>query len=74
MSAYFGALIALAPRTMHVTQTQHAFEWGLTPLQDQQLAGLVMWVPAGTVYAAAALTMAALWITRSSKRSSNAVN
>jgi cytochrome c oxidase assembly factor CtaG len=40
--------------------------WGLTPLEDQQLAGLVMWVPAGTVYAGAALAFAALWISRSS--------
>jgi putative membrane protein len=28
---------------------------GLTPLEDQQLAGLIMWIPGGLVYAAAAL-------------------
>ncbi|MBA3326117.1 MAG: cytochrome c oxidase assembly protein, partial [Rhodobacteraceae bacterium] len=26
-----------------------------TPLEDQQLAGLVMWVPAGAIYLAAGL-------------------
>jgi cytochrome c oxidase assembly factor CtaG len=46
-------------------QTVHAGDWGLTPIQDQQLAGLVMWVPAGTIYAGAALGFAALWIARS---------
>jgi putative membrane protein len=29
------------------------------------LAGLVMWVPAGLVYAGAALALAGLWIRRS---------
>ena len=35
---------------------------GLTPLEDQQLAGLIMWVPAGLVYLVAALALAGLWI------------
>ena len=48
-----------------------AAAWGLTPLEDQQLAGIIMWVPAGTIYAGAALALIALWITarRPDKRS-----
>jgi cytochrome c oxidase assembly factor CtaG len=42
-------------------------EWGISPLEDQQLAGIVMWVPAGTVYAGAVLAFAALWIRQSSQ-------
>jgi cytochrome c oxidase assembly factor CtaG len=61
-----GALIALAPHVLYGAQTLYAPEWGLTPLEDQQLAGLVMWVPAGTIYAGAALAFVALWIGRSS--------
>ncbi|WP_245464018.1 cytochrome c oxidase assembly protein [Rhizobium sp. NXC24] len=57
-----GALMALAPRVLYVEQTHAAAAWGLTPLEDQQLAGTVMWIPAGTIYAGAALVMAALWI------------
>jgi putative membrane protein len=34
-------------------------DWGLTPAADQQLGGLMMWVPACFVYAAAILTMLA---------------
>lgn len=60
-----GALMALAPVVLYRTQTADALSWGLTPLEDQQLAGLLMWVPAGTVYAGAALAFAALWIARS---------
>ena len=33
-------------------------------LEDQQLAGLVMWVPAGLAYPAAALACAAAWLRR----------
>jgi putative membrane protein len=62
-----GALMALAPRVLYTAQTQAAQSWGMTPLEDQQLAGIVMWIPAGTVYAGAALTMAALWIARSGR-------
>lgn len=60
-----GALIVVAPRVLYLRQTAGALRFGLTPLQDQQLAGLVMWVPAGTVYAGAALAFAAFWVHRS---------
>jgi putative membrane protein len=36
--------------------------WGLDPLADQQLAGVIMWVPAGAVYLAAGMTLMVAWI------------
>jgi cytochrome c oxidase assembly factor CtaG len=45
-----------------------AAAWGLTPLEDQQLAGLIMWVPAGLIYAAAALILTAYWISAAGLR------
>ena len=39
--------------------------WGLTPLQDQHLAGVVMWVPAGFVYLAGALMLLWSWLRQS---------
>jgi putative membrane protein len=60
-----GALLVLVPRVLYPGQTALAPQWHLTPLEDQQLAGLVMWVPAGTVYAGAALVFAALWVRES---------
>ncbi len=65
-----GALMALAPRVLYRAQTAGSLQWGLSPLQDQQLAGIVMWVPAGTVYAGAVLAFAALWIRQSSQGAS----
>jgi putative membrane protein len=66
-TSVLGALMALAPRVLYQVQTADALSWGLTPLEDQQLAGVMMWVPAGTVYAGAALAFAALWISQSDK-------
>jgi cytochrome c oxidase assembly factor CtaG len=60
-----GALIVLAPRALYPVQTADPMRWGLTPLEDQQLAGLIMWVPAGTIYAGAALACMAVWVRRS---------
>ena len=34
--------------------------YGLTPAEDQQVAGLIMWVPGGLVHAIAALAMVAM--------------
>ena len=75
-TSVLGALMALPPRVLYQAQTATAARWGLSPLEDQQLAGLVMWVPAGTVYAAAALALTAIWIRRSSdgQRRSDAVS
>jgi cytochrome c oxidase assembly factor CtaG len=36
--------------------------FGLTPAEDQQLAGLIMWVPGGLVHAAAALVLLQFYI------------
>jgi putative membrane protein len=66
-TAILGALIALSPRVLFHAQTQAAGDWGLTPLEDQVLAGMVMWVPAGTIYAGAALGLIASWISNSSR-------
>ncbi len=67
-TSILGALMALAPRVLyHQPQPATVAAWDLTPLEDQQLAGLIMWVPAATIYAAAALALIARWIRRSSE-------
>jgi cytochrome c oxidase assembly factor CtaG len=64
-SGFLGILLSLARQPLYPGQTIAAPEWGLTALEDQQLAGLIMWVPAGLVYAIAALAMTGLWIRHS---------
>jgi putative membrane protein len=46
-----GAILTLAPDAVYATHRAAPLLWGLSPLQDQQLGGLLMWVPAGLPYA-----------------------
>jgi putative membrane protein len=39
-----------------------AGRWGWTALEDQQLGGLIMWIPAGAVYLAVGLALFARWL------------
>jgi cytochrome c oxidase assembly factor CtaG/cytochrome c2 len=57
-----GALIFLAKFPLYPQQTADAAAWGLTPLQDQQLAGVIMWVPAGLLYVVAIAWLFAKWL------------
>lgn len=63
-----GVLLALAGQPMFPAQAALARAYGADPLLDQQLAGLIMWVPAGFIYVGAALAVALTWISRSSRR------
>lgn len=36
--------------------------WGLTPLEDQHLAGLIMWIPGGLLYTGSALAVLIRWL------------
>jgi putative membrane protein len=53
-----GALLVFAPRPLYWVHFESTAAWGLTPLADQQLAGLLMWVPAMLPYLAVALRLA----------------
>jgi cytochrome c oxidase assembly factor CtaG len=66
-SGFLGVLLTLSRQPWYARQGEFALQHGLTPLEDQQLAGLVMWVPAGLAYTAAGLFFAALWISTSSR-------
>ena len=57
-----GALLTFGGRAVYEPHFVTALAWGLTPLQDQQAAGLIMWVPAAGVYLAGALAILGRWI------------
>ncbi len=56
-SGILGALITFARTPWYPAYYATTAAWGMTPLEDQQLAGVIMWVPAGTVYLAATLAI-----------------
>ena len=67
-SSMLGLLLTLAAMPWYPAYTATTATWGLLPLQDQQLAGLIMWIPAGFVYALAGLAFLASWLQEVERR------
>jgi putative membrane protein len=58
-----GVLLTFSPEVWYPASTSAAVHWSLTPLEDQQLGGLIMWIPGSAGYVIAALALAARWLT-----------
>jgi cytochrome c oxidase assembly factor CtaG len=59
-----GALLTFAPRPLYPVLAEGAAAWTLSPLEDQQLAGLIMWVGGGAFFLLVALVLVAVWLQR----------
>ncbi|HEY1710165.1 MAG TPA: cytochrome c oxidase assembly protein [Rhizomicrobium sp.] len=57
-----GVVMLFAPRAICTMPGENAGLFGLTPLEDQQLAGLLMWVPANLVFFGLATWQFARWM------------
>jgi cytochrome c oxidase assembly factor CtaG len=57
-----GVVMLFAPRAICVMPGENASAFHLTPLADQQLAGILMWVPANLVFFGIATFLFARWI------------
>ncbi|MBS0505478.1 MAG: cytochrome c oxidase assembly protein [Proteobacteria bacterium] len=65
-----GALMALSASPWYESYAAMGMmPFGLTPQEDQQIAGLIMWVPGGLVHAGAALLLLARYLTSKPARS-----
>jgi putative membrane protein len=69
-SGALGALITFATELWYPQYATTAVAWGTPPLQDQQLGGLIMWVPAGLTYIVAALALFVGWMRECERRNS----
>jgi cytochrome c oxidase assembly factor CtaG len=63
-----GLLLLFSRHIWFPMQGIGSLAWNLAPIEDQQLAGLVMWIPAGLIYAGAAIALAGLWISGSGRQ------
>lgn len=54
-ASLLGALITFSPRVWYSPYLDTAPAFGISALEDQQLGGLIMWMPAGVVFIAGAL-------------------
>jgi len=61
-----GALITLAPGLWYPLYVEPCSSLGVDPLHDQQLGGLIMWVPAAAAYLIGGLLIAARWLSQRS--------
>jgi cytochrome c oxidase assembly factor CtaG len=64
-----GMVLTFAPRPLYSPYSASDVP-GFSPLEDQQLAGLIMWIPGGLGYLFAALALAARWLVQSDRRAS----
>jgi putative membrane protein len=66
---FLGAIITLGSRPLYAPHILTTAAWGFSPLQDQQLGGVVMWIPAGVIFLAAILAPVAVALRRAEARS-----
>jgi cytochrome c oxidase assembly factor CtaG len=67
-SGLLGALLTFARSVWYPIYNDTTQSWGLTPVEDQQLGGLIMWIPAGVVYIIAGLALFAGWLREAENR------
>ena len=61
-TSVLGALLTFSDVLWYPVYNEPPF--GLSALDDQQLGGLIMWIPGGMVYLIAALALFAIWLRR----------
>ena len=67
-SAALGAILTFATQPLYPTHSDRAVDWGLSPLTDQQLAGVTMWVPMGGLYIAIIAALFLGWMREMDRR------
>ena len=72
-NSLLGAGIALAPALLFPLYQESARTLGIDPLADQQLAGLIMWVPGDLVFLVVLLLVLGAWM-RSEERSAERID
>jgi putative membrane protein len=61
-SAALGVVLTFASAVLYPVHVGRAEAWGLSALEDQQLAGAIMWIPAGIVYLGVMCALFAWWM------------
>ncbi|MFN7138970.1 MAG: cytochrome c oxidase assembly protein [Limisphaerales bacterium] len=57
-----GVFMALSPKVWYPDYEATVASWNFSAIEDQQLAGLIMWMPACAVYALVAAFLFATWL------------
>jgi cytochrome c oxidase assembly factor CtaG len=68
LTGALGALLAFGSELWYPHYAATTGTWGLAPVDDQQLGGIIMWVPGGGTYLLAALALFGRWLRDSERR------
>jgi putative membrane protein len=61
-----GAILVLGQHALYA-HAEPTLRWGIDPVEDQQRAGLLMWVPAGVIMTSIGLAIFAAWLGQSAR-------
>ena len=67
-SGALGALLTFSPNLWYPIYGPTTAKWGLDAIEDQQLAGLIMWVPAGLILIALGIGIFLAWLSEAERR------
>jgi putative membrane protein len=67
-SGALGALLTFSPHLWYPIYQTRTAAWGLDAIEDQQLAGLIMWVPAGVILLILGLALFTAWLGEAERR------
>jgi putative membrane protein len=71
-NSVLGAGFTFAPNVMMSFYEARPRHWGIDPLADQQLAGLIMWIPGDSIYAAAMIVLLLATLRQEDRREARA--
>lgn len=71
-SGILGALMTFTTQPWYGYYATLVQAWGLTPLQDQQLAGVIMWIPGGAIFNLMTIGYFAAWLRALEQRAARA--
>jgi putative membrane protein len=67
-TSVLGALLTFARALWYPLYAGRGAAWGVSPLEDQQLAGLYMWVPSALTFLVIGLALLAAWMGEAERR------
>ena len=67
-SSALGALLTVSRLTWYPEYERQSVAWRVDGLADQQLAGLLMWIPAGVIFVVVGLALLAAWLGEAERR------
>jgi len=67
-SGALGALLTISQNLWYPIYSSRTTAWGLDPIEDQQLAGLIMWIPAGVIFLVLGVALFIAWLAEAERR------